>query len=398
MTLVAALRQANGDRGASERSVDDVLVVYETGGATEEFKEVLERMARAAWPWKRIVWAYDLLTGRSKLSGREIYRTLETLQERVGVPPGEVEEIWVCYLTRPAERLLFEAFPAARILLYEDGLISYIPLRVAGAPGHADPTRSPIKRARDWLRSFRKVTSPVQRFHYHRYELNIQHRARVSGAFLQLDEAEPLPEALASVPRHAVGYERLRSVLEEVASALDGELAKALPLPGESGPNRILVLGQALSRNKTMPREAELDLYRSVVERILARGCSVLWKEHPRIDEPFFPELKAYADASGRGDGLQPLRLPPAYPVELVASRLGVAGCVVGTSAAPFYLRRLYGIACYTFSDDLLPWIQGVDVFMSRMVAREAAPLSDLTADRSARGPAARAAFEEETA
>ena len=397
VTLVAALRQANLDRGAPERSGDDYLVVYETRGVPQEFKEVLDRMARAAWPWKRIVWAYDLVLDRSRLTPREFSRTLDVIRERVGdLPP--VDELWVCYLTRSAERLLFEAYPEARIVLYEDGLISYIPVRAPGESFSYDPPRSPRQRVGDWFRARRNPSSPYARFRYSGKALNREHLSRASVAYLQLDAAEPLPEALAAIPRRSVDYDRLGSVLEEVALELEDELAPALPVAGDSQAPRLLVLGQALSRNGTIPRESELALYRSVVGKVLAHGYRILWKEHPRVSDPFFDELQAHAEALGAGDRIESLRLPHAYPIELVAPRLDLAGCVVGTSAAPFYLRRLYGIACYTFSDDLLPAMQGVDVFMNRMVRREVAPLSELGPSEPDRKGAARSAFVEETA
>jgi hypothetical protein len=143
---------------------------------------------------------------------------------------------------------------------------------------------------------------------------------------------------------------------------------------------RLLVLGQALSRNGVMSRGEEFAVYRDVIDAVLAKGYSILWKEHPRISEPFFDELKVHArtrflDAETR---LRQLSIPHAFPVELVAERLGLAGCAAGSSAALFYLRRLYGIPCYTFGAALAPRMKGVDLFMNDMIRREVAPLESL--------------------
>jgi hypothetical protein len=105
-----------------------------------------------------------------------------------------------------------------------------------------------------------------------------------------------------------------------------------------------------------------------------------LWKEHPRNAEAYFPDLKAHAvkNYKGREGDIQALSLPYIYPVEMVAHRLNLAACVAGTSAALFYLPRLFQISCYTFGETLLPFMQGVDVFMNDMIRREALPLSKL--------------------
>ena len=390
VTLVAALRQAEREGGRAGSDGGDILVLYETAGVTDEFKATLDRMARAAWPWRRIVWAYDLLTNRGAYSEPEFAQTLHAVRERVGASPEEVDQIWDCWLTRPAERLLYEAFPQARIVLYEDGLITYTPIGVAQSGVATNPHRSLRRRIRHWQMARDPTLSASRRFRYAGGSVDPRHLARVSRAYLQLTDREPLPPALAAVPCERVDYALLRAVLDDLAAALSEELKAGVPhgegTDGE-GPEaggaerpRILVLGQALSRNGVMSRASETALYRSVVERVLDLGYSVLWKEHPRVSEPFFDEIADHARALGVGDLVQRLALPHAYPIELVAPRLRLAGCVVGTSAAPFYLKRLYGIVSFTFADELLPHMKGVDAFMNRMVRRECPPLSELPA------------------
>ena len=143
-----------------------------------------------------------------------------------------------------------------------------------------------------------------------------------------------------------------------------------------SGEPRVLVLGQSLYRWDVLTREQELAVYRQVIDTILAKGYNVLWKEHPRVLEPFFPELAANA-APGR---LRELDLPFALPVELVADRLRLAGCVAGISAALFYLPRLYDIPAYTFADDLSFFMTGQWALQNEMVRRSVPPLGALPA------------------
>jgi hypothetical protein len=166
--------------------------------------------------------------------------------------------------------------------------------------------------------------------------------------------------------------DRVKPMLSEVA-LLDADKDSSVP-------DRLLVLGQALSRNGIMTREEEFGIYRDIIDTLLAKGYRILWKEHPRISEPFFADLKAHLQqrCPAAAERLQQLSIPHAYPVEMVADRLGLAGCVAGTSAALFYLRRLYDIPCYTFGEVLLSRMKGVDVFMNDMIRREVPPLTDL--------------------
>ena len=382
VTLAAALQQIGEDlkakSGGDAGGFDDYLVVYETGGVPNSFKETVQQMAEIIWPWKRIVWAYDLLTSERRISQKRFDLLRQTLRERVGVPANRVDEIWVCWLTRPAEKLVFETYPSARIQLFEDGLISYIPVPLAHEMEGAGSLKTRIRERLDKLR-------PVRRYRRSHWALDPRHLSRVESAYLQLTPDAPAPEILAHIPRRFVEYRLLHQALERVKPILAASYL-ADSAAEEIVPDRLLVLGQALSRNGMMSRDEELGIYGDIIDTLLAKGYRVLWKEHPRIHEPFFADLKTHLQnrAPGAEERLRELSLPRAFPIELAADRLGLAGCVAGTSAALFYLRRLYGIPCYTFGDVLLPYMQGVDIFMNDMIRREVPPLSELPSRVSA--------------
>ena len=190
---------------------------------------------------------------------------------------------------------------------------------------------------------------PGRRFRRHKSWLDPRHAERLSGAYLVLTDVAPLPEAFAHAPCHTVEARYLRKTLSSCA-ALPRVADFAAP---DAGGPRVLILGQSLSRWEVLTRAQEVAIYRQVVDTILANGYDVLWKEHPRTQESFFPDLAGNV-APGR---LQELDLPFALPVELVADRLGLSACVAGISTALFYLPRLYGIPAYTFADDLAPFM-----------------------------------------
>ncbi|MES2461095.1 MAG: polysialyltransferase family glycosyltransferase [Armatimonadota bacterium] len=383
VTLAAALQQIGEDlseaSGGPDEVFEDYLVVYETSGVPDAFKETLQQMAEAIWPWKRIIWAYDLLTSNRNISQRQFDDLRQTLRERVGVPPEQVDEVWVCWLTRPAEKLVFETYPTARIQLFEDGLISYIPVPLSKRLKNDEEPPNLFYALRARLRNRLDSVWSVRRYRRGRRQMDPRHLRRIGSAYLQLTPDLPPPETLADIPRRFVDYRCLGEALDRVKPILPwADVTEAAECSGT--PDRLLVLGQALSRNGIMSRSEEFGIYRDVVDAILAKGYSILWKEHPRISTPFFADLKVYArsrfpDADER---LRQLSIPHAFPVELVADRLCLAGCAAGSSAALFYLKRLYGIPCYTFGAALAPRMKGFDLSMNDIIRRDVPPLDDL--------------------
>ena len=382
ITLVASLQQAAQDSASSEE-YEDYLLLYETAGVSQEFKETLHNMAEAVWPWKRIVWAYDLLLNERRLSQREFDRLCRTIRERLHLSADAADELWICFLTRPAEKRLFAAFPGASLVLYEDGLMTY--LEVPLAPLDSESQSGSFNAFRDFVQKRLEARFSVARFRRSRWDMDSRDQARLRRAYLLLSKNVTLASTLSHIPARFVEDDLVRRALNAAAKALP-ENAERTWNEGATGTGaasarpRVLILGQALSRNKVMSREEEAAFYRRVVAAVLEKGYVILWKDHPRLSEPFFEELRDFADARQREATGQVTRLnlPHAYPVEIVADRLNLAGCVAGTSAALFYLRRLYHIPCYTFAEELLPRMRGADVFMNDMVRREIPPLDKL--------------------
>jgi hypothetical protein len=377
ITLAAGLAQMLADRGTPAEDARNYLVLYEPGGTTPELRDLMGRLARAVWPWAGVAWADDLLDFRRRIPQARYDRVLRTLRERVGVPPGEVDQLWLCWLTRPPEKLLMEAWPAAEVFVYEDGLTSYMPVTVAEGMDGGGLLRGLLDRWR-----------PVRRLRRSHWDLDPRHRDRVGGLYLCASPETPPPDALAHAPCRFVDDRHLRAALGRVADALPE--ARETGEDTDDGPT-LLFLGQCLHRNKLLERDAETALYRGVLDGLLARGYRVLWKEHPRATEPFYPELRAglgTADA-GRFARFEP---PHALPVEVVAGRMRLAGCVSGISTSLFYLPRLYGLPCYTYAGELTPHMRGNFVLQNEMVRRAVPPVTALPSSAAAPAPAAMSA------
>ena len=355
VALAAGLAEADA-RAPAGRVCEDHLVLYETVAVSGALSAAMHEVGVAVRPWRSIVDAFALLASvRRKIGQREFDALRSRLRAHLGL--DRIDELWLCWLTRAPEKLVLEAYPEARVHLFEDGLYSYLPQRpTPSAPG-------PLTR---WLDARR----PVRRFRRHKSWLDPRHAARLDAAWMLLGDQWPAPAVFAGVPWHTVGADTLRAVLAACRSvpSVAGFALDVTPRPG------VLVLGQTLSRWQAMTRAEELAVYAGAIAIAVERGYDVWWKEHPRAQEPFFAELAASAPP-GR---LRELALPFALPVELVAGGMGLAGCVAGISTAIFYLPRLYGIPCFTFADALAPLLKERWALQNELVRRAAAPLSAL--------------------
>lgn len=402
-TLAAGLRQSahedggsDGGPGGGAAAHEDYLVLYEPAGASDALQSAMRSVAEAVWPWKRIVPAFDLLSVRRRLTQKTFGALLERVRERIGL--SRADELWLCWLNRPTEKLILEAYGEARAVLYEDGLTTYLPVPVA--EGFGERRRLPfplgaLARVGSRFTDALDERRPVRRFRRHKGRLDPRHRERLSDAYLVLADSLAVPEAFARASCHVVESRQLRETLDACGS-LPNVSAGAAPLhrPGER--HRVLVLGQSLYRWRVLSRDDELAVYRHIVAALLAKGYDILWKEHPRVQEPFFSQLAADTGPEGGGGAtvgpprMQEVDLPFALPVELVAGRMGLSACVAGISAALFYLPRLYDIPAYTFADDLAPFLVKQWRLQNEMV-RDSVPALD-TMPTAAMPPAAAAA------
>lgn len=366
VALAAGLAQADAeaaaaapsDRGA--RPVDDLLVLYETGPVSDALKAAMRDIAGAVRPWRAVVEAWATMASIDRrMSRREFDAARASLRTIVGT--DRVDEIWLCRATRAAERLVLDTWPGARVMLYEDGVLSYLSTLPSAAEGDgllgriADAIEQalPARRLRRWKDGYDPRQLP-----------------RIGGAWMLLGDTFGPPPPLAGVPWHAVPDAVLRRVVEGCRAI--PAVAAFRPAPTERP--AVLVLGQALSRFHAIARDEELRVYADAVGAVVERGYDVWWKEHPRAVEPFFAELAARS-APGR---VRELAVPFAWPVELVADRLGLAAVVGGITTALFYLPRLLGIPAFTVAPALVPSLRGNWALQNRLFVERIAPLAAL--------------------
>lgn len=324
ISLVAALRESGSPSGA------DVLILYDVPTLLPHRAEV-ERLAHAVWSWKAVVWNRELAP-RADAEWPLPFPAYEAAA-RAGLEGREADEVWMPHLCTLSDKLIVEAFPSRPLVLYEDGMAYSLPLfRWDWA------TIRPWWRAAPALLVRGRLAAHMRSTRLANWRLSPAHVDRVSAYFVFLLADGRLPEPYDDRRRRPIRVETLRAVVESARSVVP-----SVETVAPASAPQVLVLGQSLWRAGVITREAEAAAYASVVADLLERGYDVLWKEHPREQEPFYAGLAAPRVASWAGS--------PVWPVELTAPGLKLAACVSGYSASLLYLPMLYDLPAYQVLD-----------------------------------------------
>ncbi len=331
LIATAAIRQETPP-GAADRA-EDLLVIFplSVGPSTPGPKDVIERLAGATWQWRQVLMTAELVRDSSPEAAA---RAVESLRALVG--DAQADEIWLDCLWGSYEKVAAEAFPGARIVLYEDGLHTYVDAednhmsigRCARRPRVA--YRLARSRLHQWRNPGKLTASLMLR----------RHLRRVRASYLWIDQIVPAPGYQRRLPRVRLQTEAVRRTIREASRVAPD--AAALGGIDPDGEPRAIVLGQCFSNHGDLAREQELDCYLATVTALRGAGFSVLWKEHPRTIEPFLPELAGAVDGITATPELGP------WPVELFTEQLRLACCAAVTSTSLFSFPLLFGLPSYT--------------------------------------------------
>jgi hypothetical protein len=347
LVAASALKQA------SETSGDgawNTLVIYSLHSATVPgpIREVMCRMAPALGPWRRVI----VLDPSIEWDLRDARPSIEALRARLDV--DEPDEVWLDALWVGPEKGVAEAYPGARIVLYEDGLHTYLETEdhhVSAARCLREPRaayRSMRLRLRERMRPDNLSLSPMLP----------RHLARVSASYLWISLMLPPPAYQRRLPWAQIQPRFLGETIDRVSP-----LADEVVLDGGSGPTAV-VLGQCFSNYGDLARDVELDLYIEMARRLQEMGYEVLWKEHPRTRRPFLPDLvEAVAGVQGLPD------LGP-WPIEVFAKRLGLAACASLTSTSLFNFPLLFGLSSFSTAGRYLSSFRFPNDLMAQLVAK----------------------------
>ena len=253
------------------------------------------------------------------LAPRDWPRRLAAIEAEAAMAFGSIETLFTYGLHRPIARYLAHVASRARIVIYEEGLRTYVAsepsarerarLRVAGLWGLVDP---------DFGMAWSLPRPGTRDIAY----------------CLLLGERLPLPETLLRARVTLVGEQALRATL----SALSSPTPRCTP-PAKA----ILIVGQYYARLKQMTRAAELAAYSAAAIEITRRGCVPIFRGHLRDDDDLFPEL---ATRCPELRNFSEFFDDAGLPLELYASMFPehCVGAVSFSSSALYYLRYLYGI------------------------------------------------------
>jgi hypothetical protein len=345
LIAAAALRQAaRSEQGRSR----DTLVVFSLhdGPLAPPIVEVIRRIATAVWPWHRVVVLDDTI--RWDLG--EARRCMEAVRATLSdVPP---DEVWLDCLWGAAEKIVAETYPKARLVLYEDGLHTYLPnedhhLDAARPFGDPRGAYCALKlRLREWTHPEDLALAAMLP----------RHLSRVAASYLWITPMIPPADHQRRLPWVQLQTSFLKDTLARVSPIVDD-------IDLEPGGPRALILGQCFSNYGDLARGVEVDCYADMAKRLQDRGYEVVWKEHPRTRLPFLAELaEAVPGVRGAPDW-------GPWPVELFVERLGLSACASITSTSLFSIPLLFGLPSYSPAARLLPLFRFPNDGLARLVA-----------------------------
>lgn len=338
LMLVAGLREkaARDNQQGRKYRTEDVLVLY-GAGLTEATKKWIIRVASSLWGWESILDCTDLMDAPTPWDNDGCRLRLESIRSRLGI--DIFDEIWVCRLLYQQEKLLLETYKSASVHLYEDGLGNYLPsyeIRRSFFENLNQPLGF-AKRVRRTILDSANLKSRIKS-----NGLRLVHLKRVVETYMFIAKDIKLATSLAEIECIHIQSDTLLKVINECKETLN--ISSSIDIV-EGAEKNILVLGQCFSLFKMLTEEQEMQMYMDIVGSVIEKGYTVLWKDHPRCEMPFYPRLEETF-----GQRIQSVDLEAIVPIELVANRLNVKACVSCTSSILFYLPQLFQIDAYTFS------------------------------------------------
>ncbi len=310
--------------------------------AARDVVDTMEEMARPLEIWDEIIPAYDRL---SHEPSRELWplpvgKLFDACYRLCGY--DQPDELWVGHLEGYIHRLIFEAYPKARIVWYESGFDSACP--------------APVRKGRVVLKHWRAWPGLIRRGIWNEhfistrlcdYRLAREHLARVRARYRWLGKIAQDPDYLKHVSTYTFAADDVNGVLDAIRRALPAT-REWNPPPADRP--RVLLLSQMVTREYVDRLDAYREGYRDVISRLVSAGYVVFWKEHPRSVYRLGPvfQVEFGADRVFVSDEME------RYPVELFARHEDFSACVAISSSSLRYIQEVQGIPGYTCADRFL--------------------------------------------
>lgn len=339
---MAAALKALPKEGFPEGSTASWLVLYDQERSTA-YLEGLLAVAHACGAWERILVASEWLPLRS---ADEWPVPFSRYRQGLGQLLGAVQvcELWLQHLHSFAERLLVELYPEAPVVLCEDGLGAYIaPVMWRQTAG--DALRALIRHpALLWPGRMRRQLASARVSNW-RWEAG--HVRRIRRRYLLLADVFGHVAPFSCRTDVLIPGSAMRKVLKAAGERLLQDLN--MPEPRKAIQTDAILM---VSENSSLfvDRIQAIRLYRTLITRLVDKGYSVLWKDHPRERESLFQQITEGMPT----ELVRPWPYPMVWPVELFALDLNIRGCAGGWSSSPWYLERYAGIPAYGYGKELV--------------------------------------------
>ncbi len=175
--------------------------------------------------------------------------------------------LWIGKLFSDNPKVIADNFSQLPIILFEEGIHSYIKEKYFGLPALLNDTRPLLQKLRVIWKFFFRQEQLVKK--YNHFVLP-SHEKRCRKKYYLLPLAE------SGNAKAAVSNKHINLVLKNAEAVL-----QPAPVPG-SGKRRVLITGQCFSNYDLLGFEEELDIYCKIVQYYLNEDFAVFWKGHPR--------------------------------------------------------------------------------------------------------------------
>lgn len=313
-----ACLEALGDMAGESR-----LIVYSVDSSNDR-EQATRQLAKGLHDWKSV----------------DYFKIDSDLSQPFRLPAGhevDGDELWMCMPSNPVEKCLQQKLPNAELVFYEDGLHAY------NDPfGWNQLLRNPRRLAKWMLLGCRRHLALFRKSSRSTFP-----NRRIDRAYLLLGDRLKL--ASQYFPRKEQPVVIPSDCLEKVARRMS-DIPGFTPPVLEDPPRTVVFLGCIFAQCGMARWEDEFNVYRRVIEDVLNRGFDVLWKEHPRADQPFGDRLKDEFPGRVITQSMNKL-----IPAEVFFAVNRVAACISPHSTSLLTLQS-FGVPVFHLVDHCEPF------------------------------------------
>lgn len=291
--VAAALIRQLGNKNCENYLVSIAPTLY------ENVDKHLQDLAKQTNLFNGIYFYFDYCLPKHNFSDEKkhiLSFNFEQFKEAIG--NVEFDEIYSVYIHGAANNL-FNHYPNANLYFMEDGIAAYLKMDNA-----------------------KKINDRAKKI----YTLNY------------LNKVKPHVSLYEGVTTKTIDKDLVKSVFEEFTSNIQFDLEKR--------EKSVIFCAQNISLNKVaMSYKNELKLYTETIKKILEKGYTVYFKEHPKTPNMFFKDLRHNI----KSPNLINIGTYNVLPIEFLVPLLNPTAIVSMFSSALFTVPHIFKTPAYTF-------------------------------------------------